>query len=344
MCRIFNKTTAQTFELDGWKYLYRRDSADNMFEVQPDQKTKSERPRPKTFFKYYGISENSVDALTGLYIYASHPNQLNDPLDCDRKIVNIDNHEDVDALFEGRTDFNSLLKMFGDEISVYNFSKEAFSEIMFKKTGILSLTDSYKNQALWSYYTENQGFCLELDVNEFPFRSNGPFPINYRNEIVEIFTSKCGIQLASLVQTNEKMDCWEHEKEWRLIVHSPSGFDMQSFDENGKKSQKYNLGDEHDRKFRYPLSALKSVTLGPRFFIDASVCTVNDYEIDVRFSRRTGAARVVEFLSEIQAKNFTGLSVRYARHSVGGKLDYLQVCVIKTDELKYRIMEIPQCK
>ena len=118
---------------------------------------------------------------------------------------------------------------------------------------------------------------------------------------------------------------------------------MQSFDENGKKSQKYNIGDEHDRKFRYPLSALKSVTLGPRFFSNACVvCTVNDYEIDVRFSQRTGAARVVEFLSGIQAKNLTGLSVRYAKHSVGGQLDYLQVHVIKTDELKYRIMEIPQ--
>ena len=102
MCILFASSKAKnvkTLNIEGWEYSYNRDSQE-IFNIVPDPETRKWNPRPRTFFKYYGMSKNSVDALTGLYVYASHPNQLNDPLDCDAKIVRIDSREDVDALFE----------------------------------------------------------------------------------------------------------------------------------------------------------------------------------------------------------------------------------------------------
>ena len=236
--------------------------------------------------------------------------------------------------------FDDLVERFGSEANAYEFCKDAFSEISFRDYGILILTETDKDQALWSYYTENKGFCLEFDVENFPFRAYGPFPINYVEELKQIDTSRSGRHVAALVQTNEKKDCWRHEKEWRMLVCAPEGLEMQTFEENGILSRRYNFKDEHDRKFRYPLSALKSVILGQKFFSDACVRTVNDYEIAVCFCQRTRAARVIEFLSEVQAKNPACPAVRYAKHKTGGHLDYLTVSIVKTYEMRYRIVEI----
>ena len=186
MCVLFGGAKAKnikTINIDGWEYSYNRDSQE-IFNIVPDPETRQRHPRPRTFFKYYGMSKHSVDALTGLYVYASHPNQLNDPLDCDAKIVRIDSREDVDALFEGCTTYNDLLDKFGSEDSVYEFSSDAFKELSFRKQGILCLTATCKNQVLWSYYTNNEGFCLEFDVNEFHFQTSGPFPIHYLQKYV----------------------------------------------------------------------------------------------------------------------------------------------------------------
>lgn len=344
MCVLFGGAKAKnikTINIDGWEYSYNRDSQD-IFNIVPDPETRQRHPRPRTFFKYYGMSKHSVDALTGLYVYASHPNQLNDPLDCDAKIVRIDSREDVDALFEGCATYNDLLDKFGSEDSVYEFSSDAFKELSFRKQGILGLTATCKNQVLWSYYTNNEGFCLEFDVNEFHFQTSGPFPIHYMKDLLSISTKVCGMQLAALVQVNEKKECWKHENEWRMLVFSPDGLDMQAYGKDGKRSTKHNFGDEHDRKFRYPLSALKSVTLGINFFNGACICAVNDMEIDVRYRHSCDVVKVLDFLSDIQLKSgkIQVPAVRYAKHKEAGEMDFIEIIICKTDEMRYRIVEI----
>ena len=345
MCILFGSSKAKnvkTLNIEGWEYSYVRDSRDGIFNVVPDQETIKRHPVPKTFFKYYGMSKNSVDALTGLYIYASHPNQMNDSIDCDARIVRLDSRGDIDVLLQGYTTYKDLLARFGSEHKVYESSGEVLKILSFKKMGILSLTETCDNQALWSYYTDNEGFCLEFDVGEFHFQTSGPFPVHYMKDLVSISAKKWGIQIGVLVQVNEKKECWKHENEWRMLVFSPDGQDMQAYDKDRKLSAEYNFGDEHDRKFRYSFSALKSVTLGINFFHGACVCTVADYEIDVQYRHLCDAVKVLDFLSDMQLKSgkIHVPIVRYATHKKVGEMNFLKINICKTGEMRYRIMEI----
>lgn len=326
MCNFFRKKGM--VKLFGWKYSY---SKDGEFAVIPDRPIE----KPKTFFKYYSLSDNSIDALTGLYIYASHPNLLNDPHDCYEKIVDIDSEDSLKALWNGF--YDGIIQTYnGDMQKVAEYSRYVFKTIYYRKIGIFSMTDSSLNEALWAYYTGNEGFCLEFDIDKFPFRTSGPFPINYQKELGPVSTRTYGLGVAALVQTNVKKDCWSNEKEWRLIVHAPEGLDLQSF---GQHSDRYNSIDDHDHKFRYPLDALKSITITQQFFNNKVMCvkTLGAWGLEVRcMNGNSNHVKLLDFLSNVQIKArvktyclIEGDRGIYNRH---------EISVIKTKNLLYRIL------
>ena len=211
------------------------------------------------------MSKNSVDALTNLYVYASHPEQLNDPFDCDMQLAKIEDDANARALWEGL--YSQARGMFEmDDQSFFHYSTEAFTALMFRKWGILSLTDTCNNPIMWSSYANNNGFCLEWNIWQFPFVKKGPFPIHYVEKREEVSSKDYDVQTMMLIQSNVKLQDWAYEHEWRLMIQPPSGFDMMTF---GKNADKFNqMPDLHNRKFKYPLCALKSITLGINFFKD----------------------------------------------------------------------------
>ena len=190
---------------------------------------------------------------------------------------------------------------------------------------------------MWSLYAQNTGFRLEFDVRRFPFAYKGPFPINYREKLPILRTSEWGVPAAALVQTNVKYASWSYENEWRLLIYNAEGLDMKAY---GPQSELYNLLDDHDRKYRYPLTALKSITLGCDFFRDAQLeyrlFVVGD-EMNVMYPHECLQTQLLDFLVEVQKKY--PLKVYLACKTKYGTLEDVPVVVIKLSKRTYHFVE-----
>lgn len=313
----------------GWKYDYNQMTEE--FAVIPNEKYQV----PNTFFKYYALNENSVNALTNMYVYASHPNQLNDPFDCDTSFAKVEDEGDIKVLL-GEL-YEQVKSLFGENYhELCKFATEAFSTIQYKKWGVLSLTDSCENPIMWPRYANNNGFCLEWDIKQFTFMYGGPFPIHYVKEIEQASSSNYDIRELVLIQCNIKRDCWKYEKEWRLMIYSPVGYDMKTY---GKYADEYNHISDLDRKFKYPLRALKSITLGILFFknlLDRQhIISLSPYEIHACYQSECLETQVLDFMEAVNGLVNTRLVVKDGLES-----DTKNIIVKKVSRLTYRITEL----
>ena len=253
-------------ELFGWKYEFKDDGN---FYVIPPQKIE----RPATFCKYYGLKKHNVDALTSCKLYASHPDQLNDLADCNEELLIFDNPQ-VNRMLFG--DINPYCHYLDDELlseKCKEYARLAFYNMHFSRWGIVSFSSNPVDWMMWAHYAQKDGFCVEFDVEQFDFAKHGPFPINYQEQLFPIHLADCDTNLGeiALAYTNIKHKRWSYEEEWRLICYSESRR-MDTFD--GIKCTK--SGCNTDRKFKYPLNAIKKVVLGPEFFKDAKYTSNKD--------------------------------------------------------------------
>jgi hypothetical protein len=312
----------------GWKYDYNRLTGDLV--VMPNVKYQV----PDTFFKYYALNKNSVDALTNMYVYASHPNQLNDPFDCDVNLAKIEDEDNAKELLESL--YSNARNIYNSDTDFYSYSTECFSTLIFAKWGVLSLTDSYNNPIMWPRYANNNGFCLEWDIKQFPFQYSGPFPIHYVKKVEHASSLNYNVQELALIQSNVKHDCWQYENEWRLMIHSPIGFDMKTFGVNAEQINK--SPDIHDRKFKYPISALKSLTLGVHFFKDLQekqrIISLSSYELHTCYQEECLQTQVLDFMETVKDWVNTRLIIKE-----GLKSQIVNVVVTKVSPLTYRITE-----
>lgn len=259
--------------LFGKNYQFKSDGDKTIFLI--DGKDGSEY-KGLSFYKYYALNENSVDALTNLYAYATHPCQLNDPLDCADELIDFDDL-DCARILSGEM-YSDIKASYNKERDILEFEKAAYRTYLYLKMGIFCLTKSWDNISMWSAYTNHTGFCLEFDVFSFPFNCWGPFPINYQRELSSFSLKEATLPIATLVQTNVKLNCWEHEQEWRILIQGPEEFYMEPFGERATLF-KNAFPDYHNRKFKYPLRSLKSVCLGNNFF-NGVHCVITDYEFE----------------------------------------------------------------
>ena len=322
-------------DLNGWRYKANLVNGVFDFKVIPLNPISP----PKIFYKFYSLSENAVDALTNLYIYASHPFQLNDPFDCSKDIIQINDSKSMQALW-GKL-YDKFCQDYQSDNAIIEVSNDAFSTIIFRKWGVFCLTPNKDNEIMWSLYAQNTGFRLGFDVSKFLFATKGPFPINYCKTLPHIKTSKYDVHTAALIQTNVKHDSWSYEDEWRLLVLSPDGFDMETF---GPLANDINRPDDHDRKYRYPLSALKSITLGCDFFKEAQLehrlFCVGDSEMDVVYHEECLQTQVLDFLNEVQTK-YSPLRVCLASIDKEKNIfEDIPVKIIKLSKYTYHFIEI----
>jgi len=100
-------------------------------------------------------------------------------------------------------------------------------------------------------------------------------------EVVELVPetetfSTIGVLLQRIAfQTNLKFKGWEHEKEWRILIESEEDMFSPSFEELRK------LGG-HNRKFNYPITAIKSIALGNKFFEPEELHELNNDILEIR--------------------------------------------------------------
>ena len=246
---------------------------------------------PETFFKYYGLNEYSVDALTNLYIYVSDPIELNDSLDCSKELIDFDDESAMETLDTEL--YAELVKQIPEKKLRQDILKAAYQALIYKKCGIFSMTTTPDNTKMWSAYTGNKGFCVEFVVDNFPFKYYGPFPINYCEHLQTMKVSEYDVPTLMAYQSNVKKGCWKDEDEWRLIVPSPEGFNFLSMGEEGAV---YNFPSDIERKMKYPLCAISAVGLGEKFFENREFHAVSSYEYEV-LTTDSLKCRMLDFLS-----------------------------------------------
>lgn len=292
---------------------------------------------PQTFFKYFALNEYSVDALTNMYIYATHPNQLNDLSDCHSGIIAINDRETLQYI--AGPYLGEVQSIYKDEESLYNFITKVYKELEFGKLGIYSLTSKPDNEVMWAIYAQNNGFCLEFDVKQFYFKTWGPFPINYVEQLPRFETKQYGIHIPILVQSLVKRKIWKGEEEWRLLIHGPEDRDMDRYDEYGILNQNLTFKGAHNRKFKYPISALKSVRLAPHFFKNCSeqIEVVSPIELHVICEKGTLEHRVLSFLSRMQDQY--PLKVYCSVVDIQESIIFRPVHIMQLNDENYRLIE-----
>lgn len=257
-----------------WKYCTERMEREREieFKIIPPEKTDA----PSLLYKFYSLTHNGIDALLNSYIYATHPSQFNDLFDCYENLIIFDIPELINKFLTealGKDKAEELIKE--DNGGLETFVQRNFREIIYRKWGVVCLTANPNNTLMWSYYTNNQGFSIGFDYSKFEFKYMGPFPVNYQDEIKPLSLKESSVELAALYQTNIKHSGWKHEMEWRLLINSP---------EEGMISPNFEILKKlggHNRKFPYPITAIKHICLGNRFFLPDELHEVNGSVLEV---------------------------------------------------------------
>lgn len=121
---------------------------------------------PLYLYKYYAFDEKyNSDRLSGK-VFLSNPYSFNDPSDCRLGVTN-----NYHSMGKDKNWLAGKLKEIGLNPGAYidkvvNNDRETV-ELVWKKqlekVGILCLSQDPTNKLLWGYYTNNAGFCIEID-------------------------------------------------------------------------------------------------------------------------------------------------------------------------------------
>lgn len=262
----------QEFEYQGYKYVLEGSN----HEVYSDKK------QPDEIYKYYYPNENSIDALVNQYLYATHPYLFNDSIDSSELLLDYSNItlERYKSFYKQILKPEEYIKYNFDEIFVedkkngYASIRTNFHQYFSRQYGIISLTTNPLNILMWSNYSSEKGFMIELDRNcvisnliklnrdikNYCFR-----PVQYVKELEAIdmfqppFTTP---DIPFLYATNVKRAEWEYEDEWRLSVYKT---DMGiPFNVLLPGIEDYEGNEE--RKIYYDKSCIKAIVVGKHFF------------------------------------------------------------------------------
>lgn len=309
----------------------------HIFNIQYD---KDKYVMPETLYKYYALSKNSIEAITTPYLYASHPNQLNDPLDCHKDIIVMDDEKTLQTLLGPL--YESALQELGAEL-IYEKASAVFKTITYRMCGIISLTEHPDNELMWAHYAQKDGFCVELDIKSMigsfvnaGIRAYGPFPINYQEQLPRIRISEIGAKGAMAIQCTIKRKAWSYENEWRLIVSNQLGQDFEGF---GCGVDGFNFGNEHNRRIKYSIKDIKRIIF-PQTFLESEKILSNkdgilEFESSCLYKRM-----LLDFAIENNIPTSMCLLLpQDDNREILGDFTYM-VRFSKIDDAKYRLVEI----
>jgi hypothetical protein len=240
------------------------------------------REEPQTVFKYYYNNDNSVNALTNNYLFATHPFSFNDSIDSSELLLNLQNitKERYGGLFqrlmkpEALKDFDFDVIFPQDQQNSFQHIRRFIYEYFTRQVGLISLTTQPLNILMWSHYSSESGFIIELDkqclidnlrqnnkdINNWCFR-----PIQYVDELESINMFQEGFKtpdLSFLYMTNVKRREWEYEDEWRLAIYKNDMSVPFSFLNIGST----NYDGTQERKIFYSKDCIQSLVVGKHFF------------------------------------------------------------------------------
>lgn len=188
------------------------------------------KPIPENLYKYYSLMDYNIKGIYNNTIFFSQVHLLNDILEGNFKnLWNFETFKD-----------DSLIEEIHKEkiINTTDYEKE-FLEIR----GIFSACEDYKNDLLWVHYTQESGYCLEINTHELlnyleqQHKNDYWFyPINYPQNLsplpfdnyIELYEENHGNFIRNYIDINlpifytlsTKEHHWHYEKEWRILLRS----------------------------------------------------------------------------------------------------------------------------
>lgn len=306
----------------GW--VYRLNKVKGKIEVIPSEKDK--RELPKTLHKYYALNDNLVKSLKGEYLYAPHPEQLNDPFDCSYQLIDLQNAEKIHEITQGYYTIEEIHNKINDKNFMANITYN-YRLQNFQKYGLISLAEDSESIPMWAYYGNNRGICIEYDYNKFEFDYLGPFQVNYQEDISPISYLDAD-DLALIYQANIKTLVWKHELEWRILPYKllekgkPDIMAMPEIDRISQLQNEKKINPK-DRHFECPPSCVKSIILGPYFFHPN-----NEYEV------KSQSQRLVTLKTDNKSEDIRRYVIDYIN------TNRIPLKIMGRDESKFRLIPV----
>lgn len=164
-------------------------------------------------YKYRNGTIRDIEALMNNQFYASSIESLNDIQEGKIK------GNDFEINF-----FDLLAKNISSKYDIcIKKNLENFINI-YKKSGVYSLSKSYKNELLWAYYADShKGFCIEYDeciLKQYPVNEDNFFNVKYSADIPVIdFKAMLDIDILKTGLVAKSLS-WKHEEEIRILTPS----------------------------------------------------------------------------------------------------------------------------
>lgn len=221
---------------------------------------------PNELIKYYRVTQNNTSAFINNYLWAANPSSFNDPFDCAFQLWQEESFskKNMIRLFNPETHY--LWK----EDTQYNYI--LFRDIRIASLGIICLHnfEELSQDILWGYYTEQKGFAIKFHSLGLIGNWGHPFNVEYIDDPSRLSQFNLNdietwedLFPRFLRWTTQKKEHWKAENEWRFI------FNLKV------KTQKMDAPASERMKY-YPLSTIKEIILGLKFFDESNSVHFND--------------------------------------------------------------------
>lgn len=270
---------------------------------------------PQYLYKFYALNKFSVTNIEANNIFFSSANQLNDVLE---------------GNFELLWDFENFKKnknVYPDFQEKIIRGSDGFKKDFLRWRGIFSVSEVLNNELLWIHYTNEAGFCLEIDtlkINDV-FQTNSGlnhsyfYPISYHDPVTKIdfndyaeFTEVNNKQhinalLAIMYCLSVKEIHWAYEKEWRLSINNEK-FNYQSDlnDIISDEKKEFEGNKAKSNNLEIDPNIFNKVILGTRFFNNNRFNKVEKFQdnIELYGFKNNEEGKFAQRLLKSLSKNF----------------------------------------
>lgn len=210
-------------QVDLQKFSLKNENGNFQIELTPDIEI------PANLYKYYYLNKNSLNVLKENYFHFAHIFTMNDIMD--GSLLLWDTEDLVTKIMKS----NNIPE--GKKLSTQKGLIRDFSDKFLKYIGVFCACETYSNDLLWSHYTNEKGFCIEIDAKKLLASlknyQNFFYPMNYGElsqinllefcyERIENGQIIADANIPIFYSLANKESFWEYEKEWRLIIRDKS--------------------------------------------------------------------------------------------------------------------------
>lgn len=265
----------------------------NPFKLNNGINIESKEDKPENLYKYYSPNENNFNAVANNNLFCSHPFHFNDltdstPLSYDFKNLT---YEDFENYYDGLLlDKNLLLLIYEDDkLNLFRSHCNHYYSELNSMLGFISLTKNEMNNLMWGHYSGDSGFKIKFNteklirsINEKNDQNCLFFPIKYIENKLHIDTSKYGTYFPLLVDISTKVNDWEYENEWRIVVDKSDMSVPESL-----VSLRDDYKGENNRFVSYDADSIEEIVLGFHFFngknfANQKIITTEEFRIDAK--------------------------------------------------------------